>query len=412
MTNKFLQSLFRGLETSSVVLLLLYADTLNIPSAVEKALNALSYLIVLILVISQGKRIIYVLTRDVSLLLLVMLALLSNLWSQVIDITSLHSRSLLRTTLFAVYLASRYTPVEMIRLLSSSMGISIIASLSLGITMPSIATEVLRGDVTWRGIYAFKQYLGRVMAISSVVFLIKSLDKKYNQWLAWLGLGSSLLLILLSQSKTSLILFTTALLILPVYKIFTQSAKLRTILLIFFAILCISMVTIILPNLEFILVDLLGKDMEFNGRTPVWTLSLEKGLERPLFGYGYAGFWQSDDALYVLNNTWGGLIFAKTGDFHAHNGLLDLFMQLGFVGLGLFMISLISLCYRVIKIIIITKTLESFWMLQIILIKIIFNQVEVITILSPSNIFWILYVYIAFSSSIWYRRLCNNRQIT
>ncbi|MBD2295928.1 O-antigen ligase family protein [Anabaena sphaerica FACHB-251] len=409
MINKVLQNLFRGLEVSIGVLLLLFADNLNIPSNVGTALNALTYPIVLILVISQSKRIIYILSKDVSLVFLVMLALLSNIWSQSIDITSLQSRALLRNTLFATYLAARYSPVEMIRLLSSSMSISIIMSITLGIAMPSIGTEIVNGLLTWRGIYSFKQFLGRVMAISSVVFLIRSLDKKYNRLFSCLGLSSSIMLILLSQSRTSLILLITAIFLLPVYKILTQSTKIRIILFIIFGIACISVMAIILPNLEFIVVDLLGKDMEFNGRTPIWTLTIEKGLERPFFGYGYAGFWKSDDALYVLNNTWGGSIMAKTGAFHAHNGLLDIFMQLGFVGLGLFIINLISLCYRVIKIIIATKTLESFWMLQIIVIKMILNQVEVITILSPNNIFWILYVYIAFSSAVWYRRLCHNQ---
>ncbi|WP_016952923.1 O-antigen ligase [Anabaena sp. PCC 7108] len=410
MTNKFLQQLFRYFETVSVVLLLLFAETLNIPSVVDKSINAVSYLIVTILVISQFKRIVYVLTRDISLLLLVMIAVLSNLWSEAIDVTSIQSRSLLRTTFFAAYLASRYSPRELISLLSSTISISIITSFAASIAIPSFGTGVVNGKLTWKGIYAFKQYLARFMAIGSLVFLMKILDKKYNTWLAFLGLVSSLILILQSQSKTALILFIFSLLVLPIFTILKQSAGIRLISLLIFATIFSSIVTIISLNLEFILVDLLGKDMELNGRIPVWTLVIEKALERRWFGYGYAAFWYSDEAYYIVKNSWASLsVGNEVSRFHSHNGFVDLFTQLGFVGLGLFIINLINLFNRLIKIIIITKTLESFWMLQVLLIKIILNTVELITILSPSNIFWILYVYIALSSAVWYRRLCNNQ---
>jgi O-antigen ligase len=82
--------------------------------------------------------------------------------------------------------------------------------------------------------------------------------------------------------------------------------------------------------------------MEFNGRLPIWTLMVDKVSERPWFGYGYAGFWTSDEAMVILTNTWAASTASEGIRFNAHNGYLDMVLQLGFSGLLLYLLSFLT----------------------------------------------------------------------
>lgn len=75
------------------------------------------------------------------------------------------------------------------------------------------------------------------------------------------------------------------------------------------------------------LLDLLGKSEDLTGRLDIWEAVIGLAAERPLLGWGYIGYWQPwvepFDGLAVRN----GVEYLQ-----AHNAWLDVWMQLGFVG--------------------------------------------------------------------------------
>jgi exopolysaccharide production protein ExoQ len=73
--------------------------------------------------------------------------------------------------------------------------------------------------------------------------------------------------------------------------------------------------------------DVTGKDMTLTGRTPLWALVVNKIAERPILGYGYDAFWRTQGDAINQFLTW------KPGQ--AHNGYLDICLNLGVVGLFL-----------------------------------------------------------------------------
>jgi len=77
----------------------------------------------------------------------------------------------------------------------------------------------------------------------------------------------------------------------------------------------------------------LGKGPYAHGRTEIWKLSLDSAMKRPLFGYGYRAFWtgtlQGESAHIALLEKW-----TVTG---AHNGLLETWLDLGLIGVGMFL---------------------------------------------------------------------------
>lgn len=78
-------------------------------------------------------------------------------------------------------------------------------------------------------------------------------------------------------------------------------------------------------------VGFLGKDPTLSGRTEIWKGVIAAIRERPLLGYG-PGLWldQSRDPARAINRPLGFTVF------HAHNGALNIALQLGLIGLVLY----------------------------------------------------------------------------
>ncbi len=84
------------------------------------------------------------------------------------------------------------------------------------------------------------------------------------------------------------------------------------------------------------LLDLYQKDLTFSGRTDIWAASLESVWRRPVQGYGYGGVWL-DGANPVTRDLQTRIGF---GAAHAHNGVIEIMLQVGLVGLGLLLVIL------------------------------------------------------------------------
>ena len=399
MNNK----LIKKIEFLSVIFLLLFSENLNIPFISSAIIHTVSYGIIVILVMGRLKQIAYVATKDISLLLLVGVTVASVLWSVSLSDTVAEIKAVVRSILFAIYFATQYTPREQIRLLSWVTGIEMILSFTVGLALPSYAfsSEVSLHSAL-RGIFSHKQTLGRFTSFAASIFLITAFDKKSNRWFALAGLCLAVILLLLSQSKTGFVAFVLLLVLMPLYRIVKQK-RAKALSMVVMLLLFSTVSVIILLNLETIVVDVLGKNLEFDGRTPIWTLAIEKGMERPFFGYGYNAFWTSEASDYVIRNTWIGLsedVANHTVTFHAHNSFIDIFLELGLLGLMIFLYNFITVMIRLVKLILITRKIEYFWMFQFSAFYLVYNMAEGGSLLSTDNILWITYVSIVFSSAI------------
>jgi O-antigen ligase len=73
--------------------------------------------------------------------------------------------------------------------------------------------------------------------------------------------------------------------------------------------------------------EMIGKDPTLTGRTELWTWVLNAIAQRPLFGWGYLAFWSPD------NPAAAEIIRAVQWVVpEAHSGLLEMALELGFVG--------------------------------------------------------------------------------
>lgn len=85
----------------------------------------------------------------------------------------------------------------------------------------------------------------------------------------------------------------------------------------------------------------LGKSEDLTGRLDIWAAVIELAQQRPVFGWGWISFWApwvEPFKGYILRN---GVV-----QLHAHDAWLDVWLQLGFVGLAVFGVLVASTAIR------------------------------------------------------------------
>jgi exopolysaccharide production protein ExoQ len=87
------------------------------------------------------------------------------------------------------------------------------------------------------------------------------------------------------------------------------------------------------------ILNALGKDRSLTGRTAIWKASIRAIVERPLLGYGWGGVFTGND----LEPTYTIQRRTKFLTPHAHNAVLNLWLQLGIVGVILMSIIIVGL---------------------------------------------------------------------
>ena len=397
------------IEIGIVGVILLYYFGVDAPPNIVSMINLLSYPCLGFLVVLRWKRVLYAATQEIPLLLLHLLAFLSILWSAAPDTTENEIKALCRVALFGVYLAARFSLKEQMKLVAVVLGISVVASLVAAVAVPSYGIHG-SGAWTepWKGIFTFKNLFAYMMATASLLFLLDLLNRETHKTRSALLLLLSFMLLIASQGRTALAAFATVSITIPAYWFLKQHYKLRVLFFVTAIFLSSVIVIALVSNLEFVVVDLLGKNLELNGRFPIWNLMLEKAWERPWLGYGFSGFWTSDASDSIFNLSWAGLARAAGVRFNSHNGYLELFLQLGITGLILFALSLLSLVSKTIYLLIRVKSSELFWVLQTVALMILLNVADSIGILAV-NSQWSLYISFSISVAMQYSRVRASR---
>ncbi len=335
-----------------------------------------------LLLMVRWQRAIAVAQRAKLLWLLLGVVLLSTVWSDAPSVSIRQSVALMGTTLFGIYLATRYRLREQLHLLAWVFGMAALLSLIFAIALPSYG---LQNGQSWQGIYHHKNLLGRIMALSAVTFLLNAQACKSYRWLSWGGMALSVGLLILSNAKTSWALLAVSLAFLLVYQILRLYYKLAVPLLSLALIVGGGAFMVAIFQVEAV-VGSVGKDLTFSGRTELWSLVVPKIQNRFWLGYGYGGFWRG----------WSG----ESADIwflepwlpkHAHNGYIDLWLEIGIIGLAIFAVGMLLVLYRATLWVSLTRTAEHLLPLAFLNFVLLYNLTESVWLLQ-NTFFWIFYV--------------------
>jgi exopolysaccharide production protein ExoQ len=362
-----------------------------IPNPIIQIIRYLILFGAFILVIMRWKTGLKIAVQDCFFWILTIIILFSFLWSDHEKITLLNNREVLQMSFFGLYFATRYSLKEQIKLIALTFFIGAILSIILALAIPSLGQHGKDHPGAWKGIYDYKNTFGSMMVLSSLAFFLLPV-KKSGELFKWTGFGLSLLCILLSTSKTSLVVFVLLLSTVLFYRNFRWQGKITILILDITILISGCVATVMLSNWVAILTGL-GRDPTLTGRTPMWGVMISRLMERPWLGYGRGSFWAPGSQ---FAREAGRAISASFVPPHGHNGFIDLALDVGLIGLCLFLISFSIAFTRALKRAYATQNPEDIWPLAFLIFLAMNNMTESF-LLRLANVYWVLYITAAFS---------------
>lgn len=103
-----------------------------------------------------------------------------------------------------------------------------------------------------------------------------------------------------------------------------------TVISVVFIFAALPILSLMTPFLEYI-----GKDPTLTGRTVMWEQIIDMMMkDHTLTGYGFSMFWRNEEAVSVLHSMFKKNSWYSTMMFGSHNMVLELWLDVGLIGLG------------------------------------------------------------------------------
>ena len=259
---------------------------------------------------------------------------LSYLWST-LRVTWVSESMTVFASMVALTMIASALPLERLRSVWLNTLYAMVAYTFL-FTAAKPSSTVLLNDATggianvgWHGPFNHKNNLASFMIVGMIVVL--SLESV--TWRRRTAVSLMFLLVLLTRSGTGGgAMFAT----LAVYALAGRYAKQSTrrggamlAMSVLLSIVAISAASLVGPSI----LQLYGKDPTLTGRTKIWSSVLTAIRAKPWTGYGFGGVWvdPSKEPTRSILRRIGFVVF------HSHNGALELMLELGVIGLMLYL---------------------------------------------------------------------------
>jgi O-antigen ligase len=285
--------------------------------------------VVVIVCFFHARQFVRVASRQPFILAFVGWAALSLMWSDDPQLTMRRIIGLICTMALGFFLGMRFETKALLRILAWALAFAVIASIIAAVLFPSFGTMTNLDNGAWRGIFAHKNELGRTMGIALIVFICLLWDSRQNRAIYLILFFLSVVLLALSQSMTSIIVTVLTLSI-----AFYHRSRLRPAQRVAFLAMALLVgfgATLYLQSRMDSIFAMIGRDSNLTGRIPLWRLSIAAMLHRPLLGAGWDAFWPGPDGDTIRS-------LVRWVVPHAHNGFLEIALNIGLIGLLIFVL--------------------------------------------------------------------------
>ncbi|MEM7172264.1 MAG: O-antigen ligase [Pseudomonadota bacterium] len=364
----------------------------NLPFQVT---SAFVYLVSAAFIATRVHQFFWLCSRNVALIALVGLAVLSVIWSNDPTLSLRRVVALVGTTLFAFYLVMRFRQEEVLKLLLVAFSIGAVTSYLIAFVAPRYGIHTSGTHIGfWHGVWEHKNIFGRIMTLGVIAFFIQFMASKHHRLALLVGMCLCFGLVVLSGSRTAWV--TLALLLFAFWPLralrqsdTSLALRMLMVLIVFVGGGLFLLATFYQEGLE-----LIGRNDDLSSRTKIWGFAFEFGMAKPLLGHGYRAFWTVDNAGYVYRLlNWGG------GIGHAHNGYIDIWLDLGFIGLGTFLVALFVAARNALRRLAETTDAFGYWH-PLCLIFLVITGITERTFLQQGTIEWVLFVSLSLYLSI------------
>jgi O-antigen ligase len=298
----------------------------------------------------------------------------------------------LASMLFGLYLGANYNNREEADLLFKALAFCAVLSILVAVVDPGWA--YMRGGAltgNLRGVFSQKNVLGKNMALLGMVCLYRLRSGERGRGRTVLVLFLSLGLLYMSKSTTSVILVILAFALLPLLRVF-RLPPFQLILGGAAVSLLLGVTIMVLIPRTSELLESFGKKADLTGRTELWSQVIAAIARHPWHGYGVYSFW---NGMYGPS---AAVIAAIGWDApHAHNGFLDVLLDVGAIGLALFLFAYASAVIGAIRNYRNGESETELWPLLFLVMTLFANLTE--SSLIHQSIYWTLFLSSAYRAS-------------
>ncbi len=358
--------------------------------------RAVFFILILVGIIILSRRQLkmrFSLRENIWIIAYFLFGLISIIWSDFPAISFKRLFKTIGTLIMALIILSEENPKEAIGAVIRRIAILLLPlSVLLIKYYPELGRSYHMGEPMMRGAALHKNSLGQLCLISGIYLAWSLLEGKKEEIFKRIArfplfflaiLPTCLWLLFQSRSATSLMGMLIAIFVLLNARVWAVDQKPRRLAGIGIAIALSIVVIEFVFSIDLnrtIIEGLLGRNMDLTGRSLIWQ-DLLNMAGNPIFGRGYESFWLGD-RLQAMVGTYGIL--------QAHNGYLETYLNLGWIGLFLMVILMVS---GVIKAVKDMRNDFSFSLLKFLLLVVIISYSWTEAILYGVNNLWLLFLF-------------------
>jgi exopolysaccharide production protein ExoQ len=332
------------------------------------------------------------------LVLLPLLAMVSALWSDY-AVISLRGGLQYLVTIFigiwAGYCVGRRTVVA--ALLSALALVAVLSVLD-----GHSDYDAYTGEHVLVGLFGSKNYFAVCVSFLLLIAVAVAFDRAQTITFRILGIGSAILaipLLIYARSVGALITSLFAVIIFLMLRLVIRLPTLSRLALLALGFL-LTFIVVLMATFDVnyaSALELLGKDVTLTGRTLLWQYAYSAISNSPTLGGGYEAYWQPGN--WSAIQLWVYSYITDRYGYHFHNTFLEIGVDLGLVGLTVFVGTLLAIMVRSIMILsfgrpnseqLLAITLFVFLLLRTPIEVDLFFQFQL-----PSILFCLIWVYLS-----------------
>jgi O-antigen ligase len=343
------------------------------------------YVITAIRAGQQPRAILEMIRSNKLLIGLVLLTFFSAAWSADPGLTLRRSIALLATTLFGVDFAVRYSLRDQLRLLAVALGGVVLLSVVVQVFFPGqiLTVDMLYPDA-WVGLFGQKNEFGRIVVLATLVVLTAVRKSVGGIIITVLALVTAIGLIIAAQSMTSFVALVGMILVMQFAPTLRWSARIRRAVQVFGTIIALPAFYALIHFRDSV-TELMGRNASLTGRVKIWGLSVASIALKPILGYGYSAFWPASAEAMRID------VAINWTVPHAHDAYIELALELGLVGLGLYVGAYLLAIKRAALYMRMERDNSAKWPLVYLCFVLLYSFTENY-VLAPNTIFWMLFV--------------------
>jgi O-antigen ligase len=323
----------------------------------------------------------------IPVLILPTYILISAVWSIDPGVTARRAVSFFATTILACFFAATYPPRRQLRILNVLIAAVALGCAFVSVFLPGYGTDHSASHFgNWQGLYDQKNGMAAVMVEGLTLTLLGR--HHMGKLTFWLLLLLYTLLLVESGSREAWIASVGVVLVyISLLGLSGVSASLRTAF-VTVGIFVVAIGSFVISSSAGIF-QLLGRNADLTGRTAIWSAVWSAIKLRPLLGYGFDAFWMGRTPgvrTFVQLMAHGNSTWQITS---AHNGILQMLLELGAVGLALIGMLFLRIMWRGFH----HYGPDSSFAI-VIVASIVFNNIAETYLLTPNSLEWFLLVLV------------------